>query len=781
MTVLLIPPQEEAEDGPVVIGGLPQREPEIAPLETASRAFDEQKDQLARRTLDDLLENEPDNVTARLLSARLFERQTMYHRAFDELQRAAGSGSREGRVELERLTEQQLLKDAQRQLADQQYQEAMTTADECLTVLPDLSGAKLVCIEAHIGLGRLAEALRDTLALRDLGHSQVEISQLLGRLSELDPEIGHRLARESIEALLDAAQTPEALSGIQALQAAGRPEDETGPLMARLAKLDPELIEQLAQDQLGLSLERIAMRLQDDPQGALSALGPVLEQFPDELAAHRYQGRALELLGRDREAVAAYSKVLDGGVDDVKLVALCYELLLDTGDPDELLPWLDRLIEAGGDEAPRLRRKRAILHRTQGDLEAALADLQAVLTHEPDDPTLVEQVVGLKQELGDLEGALASLTALLGRPGADIDRGALLDHSAALKTELGDVAGALSSLIELVEHRGDDVDSALLERVVKLETETGDITGALEHLAQLIDATPEGDSCRFELMDRAAALKLEIGDTDGALEQLSRLLDILPDDGDEVTQLLDRTATIRLDRGDLDGALADLSNLLGRTPKEVPQHLELLNRTAKLRLRQGDKSGALTDLLQLLEEAPISDRNSLLDRTAEIRLDLGDREGALADLESRLGSTLETDDAYCDLLRRTGQLHHELQDAAAALASWSALLAQQPDDLELRLRVAGIRADQGDLAGASTEYSAALDVHPHEPNLLFNLGNCQMLSEKPDAAIQTYTKLLEISPDDRQALINRSACYRLVTPRQHGKARADLDRAMFST
>ena len=693
-------------------------------MELALRAFDAEENDKARRTLDTLLAQQPHHEQALLLSGRLYERKLLYGLAMAEFQRGKGE---EAQASARRLARENLIQEAQHQLEDGQPLKARQTAEQCLSILPDLAQAKLLLIESLIVTGQDLDALDQVEALRDCGHPSAEID----------------------------------------------------PLLSRLAERNPQIALQLAQERLGDTLEEIKRLVKGSPEKALAPLANVLEQFPEDITANRLHGEALEKLGRDREAAGAFARVLEfSGRDDPELLHHCYELLADNSSPEELLPWLDQLIDRGGPEVARLRRHRASLYRELGQPEAALADLQTVLNNEDNDPTLLEQVVSLKKELGDLEGALASLGDLLSCTDQDVDRREVLEHIANLKTELGDVGGALSVLVELVELLGDGVDSELLERVVDLETETGDIQGALTHLAQLIDQTPAGESCRFELLDRAAALKMEIGDVDGALEDMSRLLAILPENGDEAAQLLERTATIRVERGDIDGALTDLADLLQRTPQEAPNHLKLLDRTINLRLKQGDFQGTLDSLTQLLEETPISDRNPLLDRTAAVRLQMGDKTGALADLESRLASTPENTEDQIELLRQTANLQLELGDLPKALSSYNRLLAQDPSDLEVRLRAASMKVEHGDVDGALADYNIALEHSPDDLNLLFNLGNCQMLQLHLEEAIKTYTHMLKIAPDDRQALLNRAACFRQVMPRQHARARDDLERAL---
>jgi tetratricopeptide (TPR) repeat protein len=107
----------------------------------------------------------------------------------------------------------------------------------------------------------------------------------------------------------------------------------------------------------------------------------------------------------------------------------------------------------------------------------------------------------------------------------------------------------------------------------------------------------------------------------------------------------------------------------------------------------------------------------------------------------------DTGDPDLNKLMTAGQDAMARQDAAAALASFDALLARRPDHAEAHLRRAQVLIMLGEIDRAQADAATALEREPRHFRALQVLGFIHAARGEQGAAIDAYERALALNPN----------------------------------
>ncbi len=289
------------------------------------------------------------------------------------------------------------------------------------------------------------------------------------------------------------------------LVAAAKKEPENTNLVRRAeasarAFGDPELLESV--------LDAIPVRERVD---ALLAIADAADEAKDG-------DQAIDALSRAR-AIEGLSEATRRTIFD----RLC-DVLRRMGRRDDLELTLEAELSSDdleGKTRSRLTSELAALVGARGEHEAALELLRPLLAENPDDETVLGDIVALSRQSGDKQRqaeALGRLADLTREPGEHL---VLLRQVAELLADLGDEAGALSRWNQVLELDPDDMGAlAALERSVE---QRGDYETLVTLLARRASLANMVDDVRRIRLRRATVLEQRLGRADEALRELEAL------------------------------------------------------------------------------------------------------------------------------------------------------------------------------------------------------------------------------------------------------------------
>ncbi|MEA2537154.1 MAG: hypothetical protein QOF11_1388 [Chloroflexota bacterium] len=275
--------------------------------------------------------------------------------------------------------------------------------------------------------------------------------------------------------------------------------------------------------------------------------------------------------------------------------------------------WLERMVDAAGEEAPALRANALT---GAGNLAFMQGDFQAASTFHESSLALHRRM-GDRQSVAYASNNLANAALQLG----DHARArALYEEAIALTSELGDRRGAAFGSINLADvatRQGDlDAARALHEETLATTRELGDRwmeAFALDSFARAKAWAGDREAAR-SLHTQALTILEEMGDRRGIARVLTHLAELSLGDGDttKARELFRQGLAIRQDLGDMPGLAGAMENLAGAVGAE----------DAEAAARLHGAAASLREAIRAMippQAAATNDRN-------------------LADLEAQLGS-----------------------------------------------------------------------------------------------------------------------------------------------
>ncbi len=97
---------------------------------------------------------------------------------------------------------------------------------------------------------------------------------------------------------------------------------------------------------------------------------------------------------------------------------------------------------------------------------------------------------------------------------------------------------------------------------------------------------------------------------------------------------------------------------------------------------------------------------------------------------------------------------HPPIDSAAIVQQMENMAAQNPKDLDVRLKLANFLYDQKQYSKAIEWYQRALELDPKNVNARTDLGTAYFYTGRPQDALREYDKSLEIDPQHEPTLLN---------------------------
>ena len=109
-----------------------------------------------------------------------------------------------------------------------------------------------------------------------------------------------------------------------------------------------------------------------------------------------------------------------------------------------------------------------------------------------------------------------------------------------------------------------------------------------------------------------------------------------------------------------------------------------------------------------------------------------------------------------DVRARLAEMQQTQGDFAAAENSWKKVLEQDPDNPDARMALAGLYDARGDTATAVTAYAAYLESNPDDVPVLTRLGQLEYLRGRFESSRDLLDRALRLAPDNESALFWRA-------------------------
>lgn len=501
----------------------------------------------------------------------------------------------------------------------------------------------------------------------------------------------------------------------------------------------------------------------------------LLEEFPEQVDYLNGLGYAMQETGRFDRAVELFAQAARVEPENLITLTGMGESLLSLGQPQDALPYLERLYARRTDDAA----------------------LGEKLVHVYDQLHLYDRARPLAVQLADRRNASLTNLRVAARICAELGQDnlaerywrRLLDKSPAEESahawlathleERGNCGEALAHLLFLLERDGEDPD--ILVRTGGCYLKIREPAQALPYYEKYLKHFPHDKEVSRQLVNINAAL----GNEPGTLTALDRYFQVEPDPS---LGHLRRAARLYDEAGRYHDAIAIYRRLLARNPDDP----EILGTLAQDLLTIGEDEEALKTWSHLAAVSP--DNKSIYHLMLDLLLRL-DRPDELHDVLTQL-HRLEPDDAEvtlrlassfiatgrikkgeavfqdvaakelraADLLLMRARIFEALQMADHALGDYEAALQSQTERTDLRLKTLLLAASLGKLTQARGHY-AALEHAAVSPQERLAIANAFRDGCDFDQAHSIYQEMTADAALDRglrcQAYVELAASYEL--------------------
>lgn len=432
-----------------------------------------------------------------------------------------------------------------------------------------------------------------------------------------------------------------------------------------------------------------------DPQAALPLVEAALQARPDNREFHGQRLRLLAARKDDAAVGAALKEAVARFPADAEFRNALILWHLQAGDLDGAETFLRSLAEAPGAGPGEWLAVVDFLGRARGR-DAARAELDRLIASQPDPALYRARRAAMTFEEGDTQAAIAEMEAVLADSPPSDETDGLRVLLARMMLAGGDEAGARAQVDMVLEHDPEQVAALKLRASWLIAQDKPD--EAIAILRSVLARAPRDPE--------VLVLMGEAHEREGARDLAGeRYALAVAASGRAAAESL-RYAHFLMADGRLDSAESVLDEALAADPGNP----EVLDAMAALQLRKGDWAKVARIVGQL---------RAIGSDTA-----IGMANDLHAELLLRQDRTAETD-AFLDSLMRAGQstdatlallvqarVHAGKLDEARALLDGA--LAQTPRDPALRLLRAGLFLLEDDPAGAEALYRGLIDDFPAE-------------------------------------------------------------------
>lgn len=494
-----------------------------------------------------------------------------------------------------------------------------------------------------------------------------------------------------------------------------------------------------------------------DRDGALQDLNKVVSLQPTPANYRRRASFKKDKLNDLNGALADATKAVDIAPAEDEGYTYRAEIRLKLKDTEGAKQDYDEIIRRH--PTPENYRKRASFSRySLNDLQAALADVTQAMQLAPNDPSHYEARADLRLALQDKEGALKEYAQLI--KVQPVAASYLSRATFRSGYQIGDVAGAVEDATKAIELAPNQDDAYRLRAGWRANLK--DNEGALKDYNKAVQLNPSVDNYKNLATFKADTLK----NFEGALDDATKCIQAYPRDA----SLLTFRAKLKVKAQDIPSALQDMEQYV----RMVATASGYWDRASFKKYELKDLKGAIEDTTRAIELNPGYDwyyRNR-----AELKIELNDSDGALEDYSKAVeiqpnGSNYET---------RAEFRKNKLSDLYGALQDYSKAYELSPSP-SLQLKMAGIRARQGDMDSALKDALAAIRKNPDDYWTYsaieeFGLTGKEDYTQRSQKVAATYSRLLEMAPDLSQLYARRAGARS--SSQDYAGALQDYDRAI---
>ena len=609
------------------------------------------------------------------------------------------------------------------------------------------------------------------MAKRDYKAAVVEVKNALQRQPD-SAEARLLLAT----ALVETGDPVGAEAEVRKAIAAGAPDDQTYPLLARALTSQGEykkLTTELGDRKLGTPAARVqvgvalasAAAAQGDTRRAKNLVSAALAEDPANAPALLLQAQLAAQSGDMNEARALADTILKNSPDDEDALMIKAQIEAATGNRDEAQKLYERAISAHPDSiAPRFLL--VSLAVSSGKTDVAKAQVADMMQKHPNDFRSVYSDALVSYVTGNSAHAHEAVERVLaGRP--DHLPSVLL--SGLIDFQRGSNATAETALRKVLARSPEDANAGRILAMVYLRE--GRAGEALEVLKPVLQRNPDNPV----LLRTAGEAYLATGNAALAASSYERANAL---DKSSVGSKI-RLAQVRLAAGETERAMGDLQALATTAdPSQVQADLALI--TEQMRRREYDKALAATDALEkkqpksalvptvrgsiYLAKRDLVNARKSLEKALEIDPEYYAAAFTLAVIDIRDGKPQAARERFdkilaknpkneqvllanVELLRLTGAAPDQVK------AAFERAVAANPSSVRTRLAVVNDDLRRRDGAAAISSARAALAVIPDDPQLLDALGSAQIMSGDTIQAVDTFRKITQLQSQNPLAFM----------------------------
>ncbi|HEY8508732.1 MAG TPA: XrtA/PEP-CTERM system TPR-repeat protein PrsT [Steroidobacteraceae bacterium] len=687
------------------------------------------------------VEKEPQNARGRELLARVYLRVGDLESAAKELTRALESGAdaaalrplhyeillaqgRFGDVLTEAkadksLTEvQRLLLAANAQASLGQGEEALTSAQQALSLAPQDRDAALQHARALWITGQLQEADNALTALLkqhpDFARAAIEQGRLAFSLGD---------AKRATEAFENALRVGRNQLNVpeQVMALAGLVESHLALGDVAAAEAAVKRIESRASSEPFISkyLKARVAFARGDYKSATTLLQSALTKAPGHMPAQILLASALFEQGLSEQAEAELTRVLAERPESVEARKLLARIYIARNDMVNAQRIMEKAPQSG-ERDPQTDWLNASIKLMSGQADEAVALLEQSVRADPDNNALKLELARAQLLAGQSDRALATVREI-----PEGEGGALRGHLMILAETAGKSAAEARETIARVA-AANSKDAPLLVISASYLLRLGDAEGARKLFTNAIDADAKNTDARLGL----ATIAMQSGNADEAEKRLREVVEINPKSERAYVGL----AGIAYGRSDRESARTWLEKAISADPSVVQPRLLL----AEMAFADGDTVRGDSLLSQAL--AVTRTRPATLNHAGEVLLKAGKPQDALKRFdEAEALGLAEAGVNAAMTLANSGRLEEaraRLEKIAADRPQWIAPVALlvQLDARDQRISDALARLDRLEKAGAPR--AAVEELR----------GDVQMIARRFTAAVDAYARAAKLRP-----------------------------------
>lgn len=515
-------------------------------------------------------------------------------------------------------------------------------------------------------------------------------------------------------------------------------QEEAAGVAGKLLAADPKLMR---------ARRVVIARMIDQKQydAALKLIDEGLAQDPDDREMNNNRLALLDRLGRKDEAEKQLLAMVQRYPKDEELGQNLVRFYVSLGRVDEAEKILrDHIDPDAANSKPRL-----VLMQFLAQVRSPQAmndELTKVLAENPLPKDVASDLVQFKIlkaqsdfVLGHQDQAISELEAMIKdqQPSAEIDRVKI--ELAKMRFQTGDPATEHKLVEEVLAHDPGQTEARKLKATWLID---GDQTDAAVTLLRDALADSPNDAQILSLLAQAYQ-------REGRPELMAEMMSRAVQTSNQAPAESITYARYLIQRGEYSSTESILADALRRQP----QNLDLLTLIAQTHMAMKNWVQVQQDIAVI---AAIQNNPAATQAANALNVQLLAQEGRTDDL----GQYLETlaRDPNNALAAKTAMVRNSVVQGQLPLARSQAedLVAQNPEDANLRLLLAQVKRTQGDIDGALSDLKAIVAAHPDNLGAVQMLQGMQLQQGNAPEALATLEAALKVQPESPGLLISKA-------------------------